>query len=80
VSAGDPTRPPSGLLGRFFYVSLAGGWLLGFLSVFAGGCVLRQHVLCAQGSRNSLLFLAGFYSATLVYYLFLFDRIVWVYQ
>jgi len=80
LSAGEPTRPISGLLGRFFYVSLAGGWLLGFLSVFAGGCVLRQHVLCAQGSRNSLLFLTGFYSATLVYYLVVFDRIVWVYQ
>lgn len=61
----------AGVVNTFFFVTLAGGWLIGLLSVFAGGCVLRQHVLCAQGSRNALFYLLGFYAAAPVYYLFL---------
>ena len=68
------------LLGRFFFASLIGGWLIGVLSVLAGGCVLRQHVLCAQGSRDSLLYLLGFYAAVPVYYLLLFKLFSWLYQ
>jgi uncharacterized membrane protein YedE/YeeE len=67
------------LLGRFFWTSLGGGALIGFLSVLAGGCVLRQHVLCAQGNRNALLYLLGFYAAALVFALVLFDRVLWFY-
>lgn len=69
-----------GLLGGFFFVSLIGGWLIGVLSVFTGGCVLRQHVLCAQDSRDSLLYLLGFYTAVPVYYLLLFKLSSWFYQ
>jgi hypothetical protein len=65
---------------RFFYVSLVGGWLMGGLSVLAGGCVLRQHVLCAQGNRNALLYLLGFYSAVVIYDLFFFKVFSWFYQ
>ena len=67
------------LLGRFFWTSLGGGALIGFLSVLARGCVLRQHVLCAQGNRNALLFILGFYAAAVVFALVLFDRLLWFY-
>jgi hypothetical protein len=56
---------------NFMYVSLAGGWIVGLLSTFAGGCVLRQHVLAAQGGRNASWYLAGFYAAVPVFYLLL---------
>jgi hypothetical protein len=56
---------------RFTYVSLAGGWIVGLLSTFAGGCVLRQHVLAAQGSRDASWYLTGFYTAVPVFYLLL---------
>ena len=60
-------------------MSVGGGALIGFLAVLAGGCVLRQHVLCAQGNRNALLFILGFYAAAVVFALVLFDRILWFY-
>jgi len=69
-----------GLANRFLYASLAGGALIGFVSVLSGGCVLRQHVLAAQGSRNAWLFLAGFYAAVPLYYLFLARYLGWVYR
>jgi uncharacterized membrane protein YedE/YeeE len=55
----------------FAFVSIAGGWVVGLLSTFAGGCVLRQHVLAAQGSRDASWYLAGFYAAVPVFYLLL---------
>jgi hypothetical protein len=67
------------LFNRFFVVTLAGGFIIGFLAVLAGGCVLRQHVLCAQGQRNSLFFIAGFYFASIVFYTLLFPYFQWVY-
>jgi hypothetical protein len=63
----------------FFYITFAGGLLIGFVSTLAGGCVLRQHVLLAQGSMNALYYLAGFYSAVVVYYVFLFRFMVKLY-
>jgi uncharacterized membrane protein YedE/YeeE len=72
--------PLAALANRFLVASAAGGWLLGLLSVAAGGCVLRQHVLCAQGNRNALLFVLGFYAAVPVYYLALGRLFSWVYQ
>ena len=57
--------------GKFLLVSLAGGFLIGVLSVQAGGCVLRQHVMAAQGTGDALYFLGGFYTAVLAYDFFL---------
>jgi hypothetical protein len=56
---------------RFVFLSLAGGWFVGLLSTFAGGCVLRQHILAAQGGRDASWYLAGFYTAVPVFYLLL---------
>jgi hypothetical protein len=69
----------SSLVNRFFFVTLAGGFLVGVFSVVAGGCVMRQHVLCAQGDRNALFYLAGFYGAVVVYYALLSRFFGWVY-
>jgi uncharacterized protein len=43
------------------------GFGLGFLSVLANGCPLRQHILAAQGNLDSLAYLLGFYGAVLFY-------------
>jgi uncharacterized protein len=72
--------PLASLANRFLYASLAGGWVIGLVSVLAGGCVLRQHVLAVQGSRNAWLFLAGFYAAVPLYYLLLARFLGWVYR
>ena len=69
----------SSLVNRFFFVTLAGGFLVGVFSVIAGGCVLRQHVLCVQGDRNALFYLVGFYGAVVVYYALLYRFFAWVY-
>jgi uncharacterized protein len=66
-------------LGAFFWASLGGGFLVGVLSVIAGGCVLRQHVLCAQGDGNARFYLVGFYAAVPVYYGLLSRFFGWVY-
>ena len=68
-----------GIGNTFMAATVIGGWLMGLLSVFAGGCVLRQHVLCAQGQRNSLFFLAGFYAGSIVFYILLFRLFDWIY-
>ena len=77
ASTATPALPSR--IGAFFWSSLGGGFLVGVLSVIAGGCVLRQHVLCAQGDRNALWYLAGFYVAVPVYYALLSRFFGWVY-
>lgn len=67
------------LTGKFLYVTLIGGLIVGLASTLAGGCVLRQHVLLAQGSRDALLFIAGFYCAVIIYYGFLFKFFIRLY-
>ena len=79
-AAGESSTSPPRVVNRFFYASLLGGWLLGILSVFAGGCVLRQHVLCAQGNRDALWYVLGFYCAVVIYDLFFFNPFSWFYQ
>ena len=68
-----------GVGNTFMAATVIGGWLMGFLSVFAGGCVLRQHVLCAQGQRNSLFFLLGFYAGSILFYTLLYRVFDWIY-
>ncbi len=76
---GSSLPPLASIVNRFFYATLAGGFLIGVFSVLAGGCVMRQHVLCAQGDRNALFYLAGFYGAVVVYYAVLSRFFSWVY-
>jgi hypothetical protein len=67
------------LTGRFFYVTIGGGVVLGAVCTAAGGCVLRQHVLLAQGNGDAFFFILGFYAAVVVYYGFLFKFFVRLY-
>ena len=45
------------------------GLALGLFSTLANGCPTRQHVLAAQGSRDSLFYLGGFYVGVIIFYL-----------
>jgi uncharacterized membrane protein YedE/YeeE len=77
-------KGPSGGIGllltsRFLYVTLIGGLGIGLVSTLAGGCVLRQHVLLAQGSMDALLFILGFYCAVVIYYGFLYRFFIRLY-
>ena len=64
---------------RFIYVTFFGGLLIGMLSTLSDGCVLRQHVLFAQGNMNAAYFLLGFYVAVVVYYGLLFKFFIKLY-
>lgn len=55
----------------FFWTSIVGGFILGLVSVRAGGCTLRQHVLAAQGHGDALYYILGFFSMVFIYELFL---------
>jgi len=63
----------------FLYVTFFGGLCIGMISTLSGGCVLRQHVLFAQGNMNALYFFIGFYCAVIIYYRFLFRFFVRLY-
>lgn len=69
----------AGIFNRLFFTTLGGGFLMGALSVAVGGCVLRQHVLFAQGDGNAGFYLLGFYAAVPVFYLALSRLFAWVY-
>lgn len=43
------------------------GLALGFFSTLANGCPTRQHVLAAQGIRDSVFYLGGFYLGVVLY-------------
>jgi len=58
---------------KFGLLSLLGGLGLGFFSVLAGGCPLRQHVMAGQGRKDSLVYLAGFYIGIPIYYLLIIN-------
>jgi len=48
-------------------VAVAAGIALGLFSTLANGCPTRQHVLAAQGVRDSVFYLGGFYLGVVVY-------------
>ena len=52
---------------------LPGAFIIGILSVLAGGCPLRQHVKAAGGNKSAIVYLGGFYVGVIVYMLFLND-------
>ena len=50
-------------------LTAAGGFGVGYLSVLANGCPFRQHVLAAQGSVNSIVYVAGFLAGSFVFHI-----------
>lgn len=67
--AGGAARPlPSGPTPLAFGLWAAGaGLVLGFASVLANGCPLRQHVLAAQGEADAGGYLLGFAAGAWIY-------------
>ena len=55
------------------YCTIAGAFIIGILSVLAGGCPLRQHVKAAGGNKSAIVYLGGFYVGVIVYMLFFND-------
>lgn len=51
----------------FSAVIFLGAAGVGLVSVFAGGCPFRMHILAGQGAREALFYLAGFYLAGLAF-------------
>lgn len=62
--------------GNLLLQVMLGGFGVGFLSILANGCPLRQHVLAAQGSLSGIAYLAGFFVGALVFYKFLLPAIL----
>ncbi len=50
-------------------IALLAGAGVGLFSTLANGCPTRQHVLAAQGLRDSRFYLAGFYAGVIIFYL-----------
>lgn len=49
--------------------TVAGGFLVGSVSILANGCPMRQHVLAAQGDGGAMVYLGGFFSGALIFHL-----------
>ena len=49
-------------------LTILGGFGVGYFSVLANGCPLRQHVLAAQGVRSSIAYLAGFFAGAVIFH------------
>ncbi len=71
---------PVGEFGRPDLVSLLltglGGLGVGYVSILANGCPFRQHVLAAQGTISSVLYLTGFLSGALVFHVAVYPLLV----
>ncbi len=52
-------------------LTVLGGFGVGYASVLAKGCPLRQHVLAAQGVRSSVAYLAGFFAGAVLFHAWL---------
>lgn len=59
-----PYSPKLNLLSFLFLLT---GFGVGFFSILANGCPLRQHILAAQGNLDSIVYIFGFYCAVIFY-------------
>ena len=49
-------------------LTVFGGFGVGYVSILANGCPLRQHVLAAQGAVSSIAYLAGFLAGAVIFH------------
>ena len=61
--------PPMAL----FIMMIIGGMGMGFFSVMAGGCPIRQHVLVSEGKESAVFYLVGFYIGVVYFFLVVFQ-------
>jgi len=67
---GDPiTWSPK--VGAHLLLAAVGGLGVGFLSVLAGGCPFRQHVMAAEGSRSAIAYIFGFIVGAVIFHKFI---------
>jgi uncharacterized membrane protein YedE/YeeE len=52
-----------------FLLTAGGGFGVGYFSVLANGCPFRQHVLAAQGTSSSMVYLSGFVAGAFVFHI-----------
>ncbi len=67
---GDPISWSPKLLSHLLLAAI-GGFGVGFLSVFAGGCPFRQHIMAAEGSLSAISYLFGFLSGAVLFHKFI---------
>lgn len=66
-----PAKPSTSILDLgwpILALTITAGVVIGLFSTLANGCPTRQHVLAAQGMKDSLFYLAGFYLGVIFYY------------
>ena len=51
-------------------LAAVGGFGVGYVSILANGCPFRQHVLAAQGSVSSIIYLVGFFTGAIIFHTF----------
>ena len=49
-------------------LTVLGGFGVGYVSILANGCPLRQHVLAAQGAVSSIAYLVGFFIGAVIFH------------
>jgi uncharacterized membrane protein YedE/YeeE len=49
-------------------LTVIGGFGVGWVSIIANGCPFRQHVLAAQGTGGSMVYLAGFFTGAVMFH------------
>jgi len=49
-------------------ITVLGAVGVGYTSVLANGCPLRQHVLAAQGVKSSVAYLVGFFAGAIAFH------------
>ncbi len=60
-------------------LAAVGGLGVGWFSVMANGCPFRQHVLAAQGTVSSMLYLVGFAAGAIIFHTAVYPLLVgWV--
>ena len=67
---GDPISSSSKIISHIILATV-GGFGVGFFSVIAGGCPLRQHVMASEGSKSAISYLLGFYFGAIVFHKFI---------
>jgi uncharacterized membrane protein YedE/YeeE len=51
-------------------LTVIGGFGVGYVSILANGCPLRQHVLASQGTGGSMMYLIGFFAGAPIFHQF----------
>jgi len=49
-------------------LAIAGGLGVGFVSTLANGCPFRQHVMAAQGTKSSIVYVVGFLAGAVIFH------------